>query len=857
MAEPTVISQDEPINPGLNYFFLKETGTALIQELAGKIWTDYNEHDPGVTTLEQLCYALTELSYRAEFPLPDLLTDYRTGRIDTHRQALFIPRRIFPCNPVTIADYRKLIVDRVPEIGNVWLTTTLDTTCPGTVEGLYDIRLFVPGINNCTTDPDLRPGEIINRVHRVYCRHRDLCEDVASISILEPRQTTVFADVTLTASAAADTVLADLLFNIGLFLAPEIQRRSLKTLLDEDLPSDEIFDGPLLRHGFISNDQLQPKAASIPVRDIVSVIANTTGVASSRDVSVVVQGNPDSYFPEGPPIEVPENVILTLDTTPDRNGGGFSIRLFRNGILCRPDPIRVARELEKRLTEFRRTFPLLPEYEEYFSIPKGELRNLSSYYSIQNQFPNVYGINSYGLPGDVSDRRKGQAKQFKGYLLVFEQLLTDFFAQLAHTRDLYSIQRGIRKTYYFQSLVPSVPDVLPLLKANYLRGLKDIIQSQDPWVERRNRFLDFLLALYAENFSSATLPTLSCEEASGIGTGRKLMRAKIDFLHRLVESTRRRGRGFDYLAPPLPHNIAGLQIKSRIQLDFEIRTMTPLGDFLDEFAVEIVEDDSRASLGRAMGRHTEHIESQFQPIRPGSKKKSTKAETPAESTPSLGFIRGQSVAIDFLQAAERIENYGIGILPNDRSVALVCKAPGDHEWRLASKFSDFESAEAAGRDLAEFMGKLKARCEQLYIVEHTLLRSGCRHEADSPGVEDGDVLGSSTASETAGQFKKPVDDFSYSFTITAILSGTAAQLANPDFKNAAREIIRENTPAHIMVEFCFLGFARLRRFESLYWEWRRALRNGQTGSIRETSIRMRRFLENCRCREENLGTERP
>lgn len=39
------------------YTQLQEKALAKIQELAGELWTDYNEHDPGVTVLDILNYA--------------------------------------------------------------------------------------------------------------------------------------------------------------------------------------------------------------------------------------------------------------------------------------------------------------------------------------------------------------------------------------------------------------------------------------------------------------------------------------------------------------------------------------------------------------------------------------------------------------------------------------------------------------------------------------------------------------------------------------------------------------------------------------------------------------------------------
>ena len=51
---------------------LKNMGLELLQNLSGEIWSDYNIHDPGITTLEVLCYVITELGYRAETPIEDI-----------------------------------------------------------------------------------------------------------------------------------------------------------------------------------------------------------------------------------------------------------------------------------------------------------------------------------------------------------------------------------------------------------------------------------------------------------------------------------------------------------------------------------------------------------------------------------------------------------------------------------------------------------------------------------------------------------------------------------------------------------------------------------------------------------------
>ena len=69
---------EESVEPSLDFEFLRSEGIAAIEAMASTTWTDYNHHDPGITILEQLCYALTDYSYRADYPLPDLLSEAET-----------------------------------------------------------------------------------------------------------------------------------------------------------------------------------------------------------------------------------------------------------------------------------------------------------------------------------------------------------------------------------------------------------------------------------------------------------------------------------------------------------------------------------------------------------------------------------------------------------------------------------------------------------------------------------------------------------------------------------------------------------------------------------------------------------
>lgn len=61
--------QSGPLPADQNITFLKQEGIRYLKAMAGQTWSNYNDSDPGVTILEQLCYALTELGYVNSFPL--------------------------------------------------------------------------------------------------------------------------------------------------------------------------------------------------------------------------------------------------------------------------------------------------------------------------------------------------------------------------------------------------------------------------------------------------------------------------------------------------------------------------------------------------------------------------------------------------------------------------------------------------------------------------------------------------------------------------------------------------------------------------------------------------------------------
>ncbi len=57
------ISKSTQTKNDLDFEFLRKQGIEYIESLGSALWTDFNTHDPGITILEILCYAITDLGF--------------------------------------------------------------------------------------------------------------------------------------------------------------------------------------------------------------------------------------------------------------------------------------------------------------------------------------------------------------------------------------------------------------------------------------------------------------------------------------------------------------------------------------------------------------------------------------------------------------------------------------------------------------------------------------------------------------------------------------------------------------------------------------------------------------------------
>lgn len=104
MSETNLITISRQEERPFDYAALRQKAIEIVQKLSGKIWTDYNAHDPGITILEQIVFALTEVGYKSSFDIEDYLVS-PDGKINYENQALYSASRIKSLCTVTQDDY--------------------------------------------------------------------------------------------------------------------------------------------------------------------------------------------------------------------------------------------------------------------------------------------------------------------------------------------------------------------------------------------------------------------------------------------------------------------------------------------------------------------------------------------------------------------------------------------------------------------------------------------------------------------------------------------------------------------------------------------------------------------------------
>ncbi|HLK27339.1 MAG TPA: hypothetical protein VKT28_02070 [Puia sp.] len=486
----TTISQTDSGFPDyLDFNALREDAINYLGDLTGKIWTDYNLHDPGITTIEMFCYALLDLGYRTNFPTKDIFT--KNPSDISPDSNFFTPSRILTCNPLTIIDYKKMLID-IDGVKNAWLkvadkqidlcrkddkqkkSAKSSPSCETFLNGLYHVLIELENPHSTKEESDA----VLDKVKKSLMSHRNLCEDFVDISILCSFDIGVCADIELNNDADAEEVYKNMIVQLQQFFSPSPKFYTLQELLDKNKPIEDIFAGRPYNltqsYGFVDTAELEEieLKKEIHLSDVYQEIFKVPGIKTVRRLRLQNCSNKSELI--NWKFQLPENFIPNFSLS--CSGFQFS----QNGKILIQDLTKFNQFLDVNFSANARILhtQALPYLDA--EIPQGIYRNdLGNYYSIQNEFPRVYGIGDGGLPTSASNERKAQALQFKAYLLFFDQLFANYLAQLQNIRSLFSLtgsENTAQQTYFLQE-PQSVPDLQKLIRFQDVVNDQGIIQQ--------------------------------------------------------------------------------------------------------------------------------------------------------------------------------------------------------------------------------------------------------------------------------------------------------------------------------------------------------------------------------------------
>jgi hypothetical protein len=655
--------------------------------------------------------------------------------------------------------------------------------------------------------------------------NRNLCEDFIKIETVRDEEVAICCDIDVRPDTDMEAVQAEAFYVIENYLNPSINFYLLKELMAKGTAVDEIFLGPKLNHGFIDTAELEATQLRdvIHTSDIINLLMDIPGVLSVRNFMLTKYDDIGNTIPGQ--VGLKWCMHINPRHKPVLSINRSKIIFYKNNFPFLATYAEIRDSL--KLMRANRERPKLKGQQDDLLIPLGTFRQLDEYWSIQNDLPQTYGVGQAGLPLTATPLRKAQAKQLKAYLLFYDQLLGDFFSQLQHSKNLFGLD-DLKQTYFSQFLA-EIPDIAPVFKqmppGNAL--LKDVFLDQDSTLasvnkewkalvetdtlfkDRRNRFLDHLLARFAESFNEYVLMMFSLnyqDRTAESISSEKLISNKIDFLKEYPVLSYARGTAFNYF-PLTPtndiddtklwdtDNVSGLEkrasklagIKNYLRRflscvkNIEIKTIKE----------KVIQEDSTELVKT-------YYEFVLQNMRGDKLVQSEKFDSKADL---------EKVIEELLELLDDKPNYLYDSKAN--KIEII----GADNKVLARTAGDYNTKSSAEKAIKQFVFEFSEACpdaEGMLLIEHLLLR---------PRTSDYKLM--HVCLDKDCEFCGEEDPYTYRASV--FLPYWTEQFNNMNFRSYFENMIRTEAPAHIMLKVCWISNEQMCQLELDYKRWINAL----------------------------------
>lgn len=435
--------EQQPVEDAL-YTKLQEQTLDEVQRLAGKVWTDYNVHDPGITVGDVTNHALTELDYKLGFPLADYCVE-KDGTFSPGRFGLFPPEEVYTTQPVTVEDYRRLFLANIPDIDDVHLVCDAKT-------GGYTIRILPSPFRK------EKVGRICEEVKALYHRYRNLCEFLSGeVEILEPDELEFQAEFEIAPGEDASVVLASVYAAILDYLSGAVRISMPDGTVTSAIPPGEWLEGmtgavrPVLSEGKRTEHELYKRLRTVK------------GVRSFTTCYLMKDGIPQTDFSQGFGLHIPERE------------DELHVLIRREHNKPEPDFATFLKRLEVLYQSGRRRIPAQEELrkEYHWHIPKAVYRNIFAHDSVLGDFPSCYRLSETGNPGNNA---------FENYLALYDRVIQEGLEEAGGLPRLLSLEAGDAGNLNHRNVREA--------KKQYLNFLDKLygVESDPAWLAGQNRY---------------------------------------------------------------------------------------------------------------------------------------------------------------------------------------------------------------------------------------------------------------------------------------------------------------------------------------------------------------------------------
>ena len=635
------------------YTRLQKRTLEEVQRLSGKGWTDYNAHDPGITLAEIINYALTELDYKLRFDLPDYLTG-EDGKFKVERFGLFPPEEVYTTAPVTMEDYRKLFFATIPGLENVWVECDTDT-------GGYTVNVVFPPFG------DVDEKEVIRRIREVYNSHRNLCEHLDRITVVQEEELEFHAELEIHPGHDASVVLARLYAVILRYLSG-----SVSVFAPEEWPFSGLSPEEWLEGSENSVRVVIPCGQNTEY-ELYKKLCRVEGVRSFSTCYLMKDSTPLTDFSGGFSLKIP------------KDQQELKVHIRRESI---PIPVNMDRFIAHLKTFYYTGFAMYRTSDDAeetdWETMTGIYRNIFAHVPVAADFPRCYRLQPDREP----------LTSFEAYLKLYDLMMEQGLREVKDLPRLLSVEEE-------DADFPSARDIIAL----------------------KNRYMDFLDRLYGVKSNPFRLSERDCYGE----TAREALLRRMAFLRRAAYLTKNRAKARDITIVEEESNVPVVKEWFCLLLGLGCDESYSAGNVLHVNSLSLYkEDEAHKELHREMDAmlirermlDASHVEPVTETEVPPTEKERKMQYLMLHD--KLDIFRTPGISGGLFRGGIRLENYRLVEVGETEYILAFWNAEKKY-WMNLEWGTDKTVLNEYANILRRFLWKLNRECETIYVIEHNLM----------------------------------------------------------------------------------------------------------------------------------------